>query len=90
MRLGKSITAVVKAGFDRAFWAIADSNITTFIAALVMSFFGKSSIKGFAVTLAVGIVSSMFTAVFVSRLIFDFNLEVLRVKHLRVSWRTTS
>ncbi len=90
IRLGKSNTAVVKAGFDRAFWAIADSNITTFIAALVMSFFGKSSIKGFAVTLAVGIVSSMFTAVFVSRLIFDFNLEVLRVKHLRVSWRTTS
>ena len=41
-------------------------------------------------TLAVGIVSSMFTAVFVSRLIFDFNLEVLHVKHLRVSWRTTS
>jgi preprotein translocase subunit SecD len=90
MRLGKSNTAVVKAGFDRAFWAIADSNITTFIAALVMSFFGKSSIKGFAVTLAVGIVSSMFTAVFVSRLIFDFNLEVMHIKHLRVSWRTTT
>jgi len=90
IRLGKSNQAVVKAGFDRAFWAIADSNITTFIAALVMSFFGKSSIKGFAVTLAVGIVSSMFTAVFVSRLIFDFNLEVVRIKHLRVSWRTTT
>jgi len=90
IRLGKSTTAVVKAGFDRAFWAIADSNITTFIAALVMSFFGKSNIKGFAVTLAVGIVSSMFTAVFVSRLIFDFNLEVMHVKHLRVSWRTTT
>jgi len=90
MRLGKSNIAVVKAGFDRAFWAIADSNITTFIAALVMSFFGKASIKGFAVTLAVGIVSSMFTAVFVSRLIFDFNLEVVHVKHLRVSWRTTT
>jgi preprotein translocase subunit SecD len=90
IRLGKSNQAVVKAGFDRAFWAIADSNITTFIAALVMSFFGKSNIKGFAVTLAVGIVSSMFTAVFVSRLIFDFNLEVVRIKHLRVSWRTTT
>jgi preprotein translocase subunit SecD len=90
IRLGKSNAAVVKSGFDRAFWAIADSNITTFIAALVMSFFGKASIKGFAVTLAVGIVSSMFTAVFVSRLIFDFNLEVVRVKHLRVSWRTTT
>jgi preprotein translocase subunit SecD len=90
IRLGKSNQAVVKSGFDRAFWAIADSNITTFIAALIMSFFGKSSIKGFAVTLAVGIVSSMFTAVFVSRLIFDFNLEVVRIKHLRVSWRTTT
>jgi preprotein translocase subunit SecD len=90
IRLGKSNQAVVKAGFDRAFWAIADSNITTFIAALVMSFFGKSSIKGFAVTLAVGIVSSMFTSVFISRLIFDFNLEVLHQKHIRVSWRTTT
>lgn len=88
MRLGKSTPAVVKAGFDRAFWAIADSNITTFIAALVMSQLGKGSIQGFAVTLAVGIVSSMFTAVFVSRLIFDFNLEVLHVRKLRVSWRT--
>jgi preprotein translocase subunit SecD len=90
IRLGKSNPAVVKAGFDRAFWAIADANITTFIAALVMSQFGKGSIQGFAVTLAVGIVSSMFTAVFVSRLIFDFNLEVLHIRHLRVSWRTTS
>jgi preprotein translocase subunit SecD len=90
IRLGKSNQAVVKAGFDRAFWAIADSNITTFIAALVMTQFGKGSIQGFAVTLAVGIVSSMFTAVFVSRLIFDFNLEVLHVKHIRVSWRTVS
>jgi preprotein translocase subunit SecD len=90
IRLGKSNQAVVKAGFDRAFWAIADSNITTFIAALVMTQFGKGSIQGFAITLAVGIVSSMFSAVFVSRLIFDFNLEVLHVKHLRVSWRTVS
>jgi preprotein translocase subunit SecD len=90
MRLGKSTPAVVKAGFDRAFWAIADSNITTFIAAIVMSQFGKGSIQGFAVTLAVGIVSSLFTAVFVSRLIFDFNLEVLHVRRLRVSWRTSS
>jgi preprotein translocase subunit SecD len=87
MRLGKSTPAVVKAGFDRAFWAIADANITTFIAAMVLSQLGKGSIQGFAVTLAVGLVSSMFTAVFVSRLIFDFNVDVLKVKKIWVSWR---
>ena len=87
MGLGKSAQAVVKAGFDRAFWAIADSNITTIIAALVLSQLAKGSIQGFAVTLAVGNLATLFSAVFVSRLIFDFNVEVLKVKRIVVSWR---
>ncbi|HOV62478.1 MAG TPA: protein translocase subunit SecD [Spirochaetia bacterium] len=86
-RLGKTPDAIVKAGFHKAFWSIADSNITTFIAALLLSQFGSGPIKGFANTLAIGVVSSMFTALFVSRLIFDFNVEVLKVKKLSLGWR---
>jgi len=86
-RLGKSPKAVVKAGFQKAFWAIADSNITTFIAAIVLSQLGKGPIQGFAVTLAVGVVSSMFTALFVSRLIYDFSTDVLRIPRLSLGWR---
>ena len=86
-RLGKSAKAAVQAGFAKAFWAIADSNITTFIAAIVLSQFGKGPIQGFAVTLAVGVVFSMFTALFVSRLIYDFNTDVLGIKRLSLGWR---
>ncbi len=86
-RTGKSAKAAVKAGFQKAFWAIADSNITTFIAALALSQLGKGPVQGFAVTLSVGIVSSMFTALFVSRLIFDFSTDALRVSRLSIMWR---
>ena len=86
MRLGKSRKAVVEAGFNKAFWAIMDSNITTFIAALFLSQLGSGPIQGFAVTLAVGVFSSVFTALFVSRLIFDFSTDVLGSKKMSVSW----
>ena len=64
-----------------------DANITTFIAALVLSQLGSGPVQGFANTLAVGIVSSMFTALFVARLVFDFGVEQLRVKKLSIGWR---
>ena len=86
MRLGKSRKAVIEAGFDKAFWAIMDSNITTFIAALFLSQLGSGPIRGFAVSLAIGVFSSVFTALFVSRLIFDFETDVLRSRKLSVSW----
>ena len=85
-RLGKSPQASVKAGFEKAFWTIMDANITTFIAALFLSQLGSGPVQGFAVTLAVGIVSSMFTALFVSRLIFDFGTEVLKQSKLSLGW----
>jgi preprotein translocase subunit SecD len=88
LRLGKSRKAAVDAGFDKAFWAIMDSNITTFIAALFLSQLGSGPIQGFAVSLAIGVFSSVFTALFVSRLIFDFGTDVLGQKKLSVSWRT--
>jgi preprotein translocase subunit SecD len=87
LRLGKSRKAAVEAGFDKAFWAIMDSNITTFIAALFLSQLGTGPIRGFAVSLAIGVFSSVFTALFVSRLIFDFGTDVLGAKRLSVSWR---
>jgi preprotein translocase subunit SecD len=87
LRDGKGRRAAVDAGFDKAFWAIMDSNITTFIAALFLSQLGSGPIKGFAVALAIGIFSSVFTALFVSRLIFDFGTDVFGSKKLSVSWR---
>ena len=86
-RIGKSPEAAVKAGFRKAFWTVMDANITTFIAAIFLSQLGRGPIQGFAYTLAVGIVSSMFTALFVSRLVFDFTTEKIGVKKLSISWR---
>jgi len=86
-RLGKSAEASVKAGFKKAFWTIMDANITTFIAALVLAQLGTGGVKGFANTLAVGIVTSMFTALFVSRLVFDFFVQKVKINKLRISWR---
>jgi len=88
MILGKSRKAVIEAGFGKAFWAIMDSNITTFIAALFLSQLGSGPIRGFAVSLSIGVFSSVFTALFVSRLIFDFDTDVMRRKGLSISWRT--
>ena len=88
MRLGKGRAAAIQAGFAHAFWAIMDSNITTFIAAIFLSQFGSGSIQGFAVSLAIGVVSSVFTALVVSKLIFDFNTEVLKKQKISISWRT--
>jgi preprotein translocase subunit SecD len=85
-RLGKSPRASVEAGFQKAFWTIMDANVTTFIAAIFLSQLGTGPIQGFAVTLAVGIVSSMFTALFVSRLIFDVSTEQFRRSKLSIGW----
>ncbi|MBC8452326.1 MAG: protein translocase subunit SecD, partial [Spirochaetes bacterium] len=82
-RLGKSAGASVKAGFNKAFWTIMDANITTFIAALVLAQLGTGGVKGFANTLAVGIITSMFTALFVSRLVFDFFVQKVKINKLR-------
>jgi preprotein translocase subunit SecD len=68
---GKSIISAIASGFSRAFKTILDANVTTIIAAIFLFQFGTGPIRGFAVTLIIGISASMFTAVFVSRLIFD-------------------
>ncbi len=86
LRQGKSRPAAISMGFDNAFWAIMDSNITTFIAAIFLSQLGSGSIQGFAVSLSIGVVSSVFTALFVSRLIFDFDTDVLHAKKVSIGW----
>jgi preprotein translocase subunit SecD len=72
IRTGKTPRAAVEAGYQKAFLTIFDSNVTTLVAALFLFGFGTGPIKGFAVTLTIGILVSMFTAVFVTRIIFDY------------------
>jgi len=82
---GKSIKAAISLGFSRALATIIDSNLTTIIAGLFLFQFGTGPIKGFAITLIVGLLASMFTAVFVSRTIFDFFYKYKeRVKSLSI------
>jgi preprotein translocase subunit SecD len=72
LRLGVSTYAAISNGFERAALTIMDANITTLIVAVVLFQFGTGPVKGFAVTLTLGILSSLFTALFVSRVIFDY------------------
>ncbi|MBE7030181.1 MAG: protein translocase subunit SecD [Ruminococcaceae bacterium] len=67
LALGKTLRASIEAGFNRAFSAILDANVTTIIAAAVLYFFGTGTIKGFAVTLFIGTIVSMFTAIVITR-----------------------
>ncbi len=86
LQVGKNAQSAVKAGFGKAFWTIMDANVTTIIAALVLSQLGSGAIKGFANTLAVGIISSMFSALFVVKLMYDASLSRKNPK-LSISWR---
>ncbi|MDD2455667.1 MAG: protein translocase subunit SecD, partial [Kiritimatiellae bacterium] len=78
--LGKSARAAIGAGYDRAFLAIFDSNITTLLTAAILFIFGAGPIRGFAITLSAGILISMFTALVVTRLIFNATVPEDRVK----------
>jgi preprotein translocase subunit SecD len=84
LRTGKSPRAAVAAGFDRAFSAILDANATNILAALVLFQFGTGPVKGFAVTLTIGIAVSMFTAIFVSRVVFETVFHLRRVTALSI------
>lgn len=70
-RLGKPLRAAIHAGYDKAFWTILDANVTTLITALILFQFGTGPVRGFATTLSIGIIASMFTALVVTRLILD-------------------
>ena len=82
LRAGKRVVAAISDGFNEAMSAIIDANVTTFIAALVMFFLGSGPVKGFAVTLTIGIVTSVFTAIFLTRLLIVLWLEWRKPKTL--------
>lgn len=68
---GKGVKLAVQEGYRNAYSAIIDSNVTTLLTAIILGYFGKGPIHGFAVTLGIGILSSLFTAIFISRLVFE-------------------
>ena len=82
--LGKTPRAAVEAGYSRATLTILDANVTTLIAALVLFQFGTGPVKGFAITLSMGVLSSLFTALILTRSIFDYLLINRRVKQLSI------
>ena len=74
LRNGKSAASAVDAGFDKAFLTIIDTHVTTVVSAAFLGFFGTGPIRGFAITLVVGLVANIFTAVYVSKTIFQYHL----------------
>ena len=84
LRLGKSPRSAVDQGFGRAFWSVFDSQLTTFIAGVVLFQYGTGPIKGFAVMLMIGIVTSLFTGIFCSKVMLDWIVRGLKVQRLRV------
>ena len=74
----------MEAGYEKAFSAIIDGNLTTLLSALILAQYGTGPIKGFAVTLMVGLISNLFTAVFATRVVFDFLVRSRKLKTLRM------
>jgi preprotein translocase subunit SecD len=84
LRWGKTVRAAIDEGYRRAFITILDSNVTTLIAALFLYQFGTGPVRGFAVTLSIGILANIFTAVYVTRWAFDFLTLKVKVKKLSI------
>ncbi|MBI5379050.1 MAG: protein translocase subunit SecD [Nitrospirae bacterium] len=84
LRLGKSVRAAIEGGYDKAFWTIVDSHVTTLIAAAVLFQFGSGPIKGFAVTLSVGILINLFTAIVGTRVVYDWMISRRQLQRLSI------
>jgi SecD/SecF fusion protein len=84
LRLGKTIRAAIDTGFARAFTVIIDANVTTAFSGIALLIYGSGSIKGFALTLTVGIVVNVFCAVVITRLIYDLATEKRQLKTLSI------
>ncbi len=84
LRWGKTVRAAIDQGYHRAFITIIDSNLTTLIAGILLYQFGTGAVRGFAVTLCIGILANIFTAVYVTRWFFDFLTLKIRVKRLSI------
>jgi len=77
LRNGKSSSAAVEAGFDKAFLTIIDTHVTTVVSAFFLFIFGTGPIRGFAVTLTIGLIANVFTAIYVSKAIFQYHLATM-------------
>ncbi|PIR16439.1 MAG: protein translocase subunit SecD [Deltaproteobacteria bacterium CG11_big_fil_rev_8_21_14_0_20_49_13] len=84
LRLGKPVKSAIDAGYSNALRAVVDSNITTLIAGIVLYQFGTGPIKGFAVTLSIGILTTLFTSIVVTRLIYDYRVMKHKVERISI------
>ena len=84
LRNGKSPRSAVDQGFGRAFWSIFDSQICTLLAGIVLFQFGTGPIKGFAVTLIIGVCTSLYTGVFCTRVVFDWLVRGVRMQIMKL------
>ncbi len=75
LHAGKAVISAVEAGFGKAWWTIVDTHVTTVVSCLFLFLFGTGPVKGFAVTLVIGLLANVFTAVFVSKTIFEYELS---------------
>lgn len=84
LRAGKSLRAALDAGFRRAFTAVFDANMTTIIGAIILFYMGSGNVKGFALTLLIGVISSFFTAITVTRFLLHALLEMDLTRDIKV------
>jgi preprotein translocase subunit SecD len=84
MRIGKTLRAAVETGYERATITIFDSNFTTLITAVILFQFGTGPVKGFAVTLTIGLIANFITAVYITRVIFDYLVINLKWKKISI------
>lgn len=84
LKTGKTLSAALDAGFHRALSSIIDSNVTTVIAAIVLAILGSGTVKGFAVTLTIGIIVSMFTAITVTRFLLKLVIDIKPFKNTKL------
>lgn len=84
LRVGKSPLAAIDAGYSRSLWTVLDANITTLITALILFWFGTGPIKGFAATLSIGIISTVFSNVVVARVITNFIYQEKKVQAVSI------
>jgi preprotein translocase subunit SecD len=84
LRTGRTVRSAIDAGYDRAWWTIIDSHVTTLITAAVLFQFGSGPVKGFAVSLSIGILINLFTALVGTRMVFDLMTQSRRLERLSI------
>ncbi|HNX60650.1 MAG TPA: SecD/SecF family protein translocase subunit, partial [Spirochaetota bacterium] len=84
IRNGKNVRTAISLGFEHAFWTIFDSNLTTVLAALILTYLGSGAIKGYAVTLTIGIAANMFVALYVTKFVYEMIASRRDIKKLSI------